>query len=70
MQTHHRTPIPLRISSLCEPFHLRSLDIVDISLTGMCNLRAYPYGTPTVLSSYSGFTDTDAGAPNGGLHYS
>ncbi|KAI5120070.1 hypothetical protein M0805_002632 [Coniferiporia weirii] len=27
---------------------------------------AHPYGTPTVLSSYSGFTDTDAGAPNGG----
>jgi hypothetical protein len=28
---------------------------------------AHPYGTPTILSSYSGFTDTDAGAPNGGM---
>lgn len=27
---------------------------------------AHPYGTPSILSSYSGFTDTDAGAPNGG----
>ncbi|THH28893.1 hypothetical protein EUX98_g5312 [Antrodiella citrinella] len=27
---------------------------------------AHPFGTPTILSSYSGFTDTDAGAPNGG----
>ncbi|KAI0090634.1 glycoside hydrolase superfamily [Irpex rosettiformis] len=28
---------------------------------------AHPYGTPTVLSSYSGFdTNSDAGAPNGG----
>lgn len=27
---------------------------------------AHPYGTPTILSSYSGFTDTDLGAPNGG----
>ncbi|KAI0765066.1 glycoside hydrolase [Fomes fomentarius] len=27
---------------------------------------AHPYGTPTILSSYSGFTNTDAGAPNGG----
>ena len=26
---------------------------------------AYPYGTPTVLSSYA-FSSTDAGAPNGG----
>ncbi|KAJ8519570.1 hypothetical protein ONZ45_g3478 [Pleurotus djamor] len=28
---------------------------------------AHPYGTPTILSSYSGFTDIDAGAPNGGV---
>ncbi|KAI0062559.1 glycoside hydrolase [Artomyces pyxidatus] len=27
---------------------------------------AHPYGTPTVLSSYSGFLNTDAGAPNNG----
>ncbi|KIP11288.1 carbohydrate-binding module family 20 protein [Phlebiopsis gigantea 11061_1 CR5-6] len=27
---------------------------------------AHPYGTPTILSSYSGFTDYDAGAPNSG----
>lgn len=27
---------------------------------------AHPYGTPTILSSYSGFTNTDAGSPNGG----
>ncbi|TCD63303.1 hypothetical protein EIP91_005684 [Steccherinum ochraceum] len=27
---------------------------------------AHPYGTPTLLSSYSGFEDSDAGAPNGG----
>ena len=25
---------------------------------------AHPYGTPSILSSYTGFTDTDAGAPN------
>ncbi|KAH8110895.1 glycoside hydrolase family 13 protein, partial [Phellopilus nigrolimitatus] len=29
-------------------------------------LLSHPYGTPTVLSSYSGFTNTDAGAPNSG----
>ena len=28
---------------------------------------AHPYGTPTILSSYSGFTNSDAGAPNGGV---
>ncbi|KAI0062563.1 glycoside hydrolase [Artomyces pyxidatus] len=28
---------------------------------------AHPYGTPSVLSSYSGFEDTDAGAPNDGV---
>ncbi|TDL22528.1 glycoside hydrolase [Rickenella mellea] len=28
---------------------------------------AHPYGTPTVLSSYTGFTDSDVGAPNGGV---
>jgi hypothetical protein len=28
-------------------------------------MLAYPYGTPTVLSSYQ-FSNTDAGAPNGG----
>ncbi|KAI0691440.1 glycoside hydrolase [Cytidiella melzeri] len=27
---------------------------------------AHTYGTPTVLSSYSGFENTDAGSPNGG----
>ncbi|KAI0316240.1 glycoside hydrolase [Amylostereum chailletii] len=27
---------------------------------------AHPFGTPTILSSYSGFTNTDAGSPNGG----
>ncbi|EMD36390.1 glycoside hydrolase family 13 protein [Gelatoporia subvermispora B] len=27
---------------------------------------AHPYGTPTILSSYEGFTDYDAGAPNSG----
>ncbi|KAF4562493.1 hypothetical protein EYR36_004153 [Pleurotus pulmonarius] len=27
---------------------------------------AHPYGTPTILSSFTGFTNTDAGAPNGG----
>ncbi|KAF9489177.1 glycoside hydrolase [Pleurotus eryngii] len=27
---------------------------------------AHPYGTPTILSSYFGFANTDAGAPNGG----
>ena len=27
---------------------------------------AHPYGTPTILSSYSDFTDYDAGAPNSG----
>ncbi|KZV64539.1 carbohydrate-binding module family 20 protein [Peniophora sp. CONT] len=28
---------------------------------------AHPYGTPTILSSYQGFTNTDAGSPNGGV---
>ncbi|KAK7691589.1 hypothetical protein QCA50_004988 [Cerrena zonata] len=28
---------------------------------------AHPYGTPTILSSYTGFTNTDVGAPNGGV---
>ncbi|KAI1791084.1 glycoside hydrolase [Ganoderma leucocontextum] len=28
---------------------------------------AHPYGKPTILSSYDGFTQTDAGAPNGGF---
>ena len=28
---------------------------------------AHPYGTPTILSSYNGFTNNDAGAPNGGV---
>ncbi len=27
----------------------------------------HPYGTPSILSSYQGFTHTDAGAPNGGV---
>lgn len=27
---------------------------------------AHPYGTPSVLSSYSRFYDTNAGGPNGG----
>ncbi len=27
---------------------------------------AHPYGTPTILSSYSNFFDTNAGSPNGG----
>ncbi|KAH8103292.1 glycoside hydrolase [Cristinia sonorae] len=27
---------------------------------------AHPYGTPTILSSYVGFTDKDAGSPDGG----
>ena len=27
---------------------------------------AHPYGTPTILSSYEGFTNYDAGAPNSG----
>ncbi|CAL1711231.1 unnamed protein product [Somion occarium] len=36
-------------------------------VTAMIFSLAYPYGTPTILSSYSGFTNTDAGAPNGGV---
>ncbi|KAI0659088.1 glycoside hydrolase [Cubamyces menziesii] len=35
-------------------------------VTAMIFSLAHPYGTPSILSSYSGFTDTDAGAPNGG----
>ncbi len=27
---------------------------------------AHPYGTPSILSSYSGFTNTDQGSPNNG----
>ncbi|KAF8754733.1 alpha-amylase [Rhizoctonia solani] len=30
-------------------------------------MLSYPYGTPTILSSY-GFDDTNAGAPSGGRH--
>lgn len=37
-------------------------------VTAMIFSLAHPYGTPTILSSYSGFTDYDAGAPNGGKH--
>ena len=33
--------------------------------TAMIFSLAHPFGTPTILSSYS-FTDTDAGAPNSG----
>ncbi|PSR82077.1 hypothetical protein PHLCEN_2v6147 [Hermanssonia centrifuga] len=35
-------------------------------VTAMIFSLAHPFGTPTILSSYTGFTDTDAGAPNGG----
>ncbi|KAJ3484790.1 hypothetical protein NLI96_g5399 [Meripilus lineatus] len=35
-------------------------------VTAMIFSLAHPYGTPTILSSYSGFTNTDAGSPNGG----
>ncbi len=28
---------------------------------------AHPYGKPTILSSYHGFNNSDAGAPNGGI---
>lgn len=35
--------------------------------TAMIFSLAHSYGTPTILSSYIGFTDTDAGAPNGGM---
>ena len=36
-------------------------------VTAMIFSLAHPYGTPTILSSYSGFTDSDAGSPNGGM---
>ena len=35
------------------------------SLSPYHSYRAHPYGTPTILSSYS-FSDTDAGSPNSG----
>ncbi|KAI0816868.1 glycoside hydrolase [Trametes gibbosa] len=35
-------------------------------VTAMIFSLAHPYGTPTILSSFDGFTNTDAGAPNGG----
>jgi len=35
-------------------------------VTAMIFSLAHPYGTPTILSSYYGFNDKDAGAPNGG----
>lgn len=35
-------------------------------VTAMIFSLAHPYGTPLILSSYSGFTNTDLGAPNGG----
>ena len=35
-------------------------------ITAMIFSLAHPYGTPTILSSYYGFTNTDAGAPDGG----
>jgi glycosidase len=34
-------------------------------VTAMIFSLAHPYGTPTILSSYDGFTTFDAGAPNG-----
>jgi len=36
-------------------------------VTGMIFSLAHPYGTPTILSSYDGFTDVNAGAPNSGF---
>ncbi|EKM53319.1 glycoside hydrolase family 13 protein [Phanerochaete carnosa HHB-10118-sp] len=38
----------------------------NIYVTAMVFSLAHPYGMPTILSSYSDFTDYDAGAPNGG----
>jgi hypothetical protein len=35
-------------------------------VTAMIFSLAHPYGAPTILSSYYGFNDKDAGAPNGG----
>ncbi|KAL1941622.1 hypothetical protein VTO73DRAFT_7061 [Trametes versicolor] len=35
-------------------------------VTAMIFSLAHPYGTPSILSSYTGFTNTDLGAPNGG----
>ncbi len=35
-------------------------------VTAMIFSLAHPYGTPSILSSYDGFTNTDLGAPNGG----
>jgi hypothetical protein len=36
-------------------------------VTAMIFSLAHPYGTPTILSSYDGFTTFDTGPPNGGV---
>lgn len=61
MPTRLRIRIHLPMSSLCE--YLRAVRRLFPHLSGY---SAHPYGTPTVLSSYTGFTNTDLGAPNGG----
>jgi hypothetical protein len=38
----------------------------DFYLSCSLSRSAHPYGTPSVLSSYSNFYNGDAGGPNGG----
>jgi hypothetical protein len=44
-----------------------SLGVVSHDRFIIVTPSAHPYGTPSVLSSYSRFYDTSAGAPNGGM---
>lgn len=69
----HSTHIRLRTrtrwlpSSPCMPIYLF---VQDLFLTTgfLVSPSAHPYGTPSVLSSYSNFYDNNAGGPNGGMN--
>ncbi|KIM89391.1 carbohydrate-binding module family 20 protein [Piloderma croceum F 1598] len=62
--TNHDTE---RVQILLNGNSLNSNSPSNTYITAMIFSLAHPYGTPTILSSYYGFTDTDAGAPNGGV---
>lgn len=62
--TRLRTPTSWRLFSPCNYPH----PFRNSFSWWICPLlySAHPYGKPTILSSYSNFYDTDAGAPDGG----
>lgn len=72
MRTRLQIPIRWLASSPCMFLHCPS-SVQDMFLTTdffylPCpfSRSAHPYGTPSILSSYSNFYNTDAGGPNGG----